>query len=114
MDHIAMPTAKAEALIAFYTRLGFRINDAAAWRAGTAHIFSIRIGDAKINVHPEGYTARLHGPSSTPGGADICLVWDGSVEACRKMLTAAGGAHHRGSGAAPGCPRRWRAPRRHS
>jgi catechol 2,3-dioxygenase-like lactoylglutathione lyase family enzyme len=90
IDHIAMPTADAERLIAFYKRLGFTINDEAEWRAGKARIFSIQIGDSKINVHPEGFTARLRGPEAVPGCGDICFVWDGTVEACQKMLADAG------------------------
>ena len=91
IDHIAMPTADAERLIAFYKRLGFTINDEDAWRAGDAAAFSIQIGDlTKINVHPEGYTASLRGPTAVPGSADICFVWDGTAEACARWLTAAG------------------------
>ena len=91
IDHIAMPTADAERLMAFYKRLGFAINDEDAWRAGDANAFSIQIGDStKINVHPEGYTASLRGPTAVPGSADICFVWDGDAESCRHWLTAAG------------------------
>ena len=90
IDHIAMPTANAERLIAFYKRLGFTINDEEEWRAGTANIFSIQIGDSKINVHPEGYVAGLRGPSAVPGCGDICFVWDGTVEECREWLAEAG------------------------
>ena len=91
IDHIAMPTANAERLIAFYKSLGFTINDEDAWRAGDAAAFSIQIGDStKINVHPEGYTASLRGPTALPGSADICFVWDGSAEDCARWLTAAG------------------------
>ena len=45
IDHLAMPTANAERLIAFYKKLGFEINDEEEWRAGKANIFSIQIGD---------------------------------------------------------------------
>ena len=91
IDHIAMPTANAERLIAFYKRLGFTINDEDAWRAGDAAAFSVQIGDStKINVHPEGYTASLRGPTAVPGSADICFVWDGTAEDCARWLTAAG------------------------
>ena len=86
IDHIAMPTANAERLIDFYKRLGFTINDEAEWRAGTANIFSIQVGDSKINVHPEGYVAGLRGPAAMPGSADICFVWDGTVEDCQDWL----------------------------
>lgn len=97
-DHIAMPTADAERLIAFYQRLGFTINDLAAWRAGEVGIFSIQVGDSKINVHPEGYTATLRGPMAVPGCADLCFVWDGTAEECQQMLADAGVEVIRGPG----------------
>ena len=70
IDHIAMPTADIERLIAFYKRLGFAINDEAEWRAGKANIVSIQVGNSKINVHPEGYhrgAARTNGGSGQRG-----------------------------------------------
>ena len=90
IDHIAMPTANAERLIQFYKKLGFTINDEAEWRAGTANIFSIQVGDSKINVHPERYVAGLRGPTAVPGCTDICFVWDGTVEECQEWLAEAG------------------------
>ena len=98
LDHIAMPTANAERLIEFYKGLGFAINDEAAWRAGEVGIFSIQVGDSKINVHPEGYTATLRGPTAVPGCADICFVWEGTAEECQQMLAAAGVEVIRGPG----------------
>ena len=90
IDHIAMPTANAERLLAFYKKLGFAINDEEEWRAGTARMFSIQIGESKINVHPERFMANLRGPTAVPGCTDICFVWDGTVEECEEMLADAG------------------------
>ena len=90
IDHIAMPTANAERLIEFYKSIGFKINDEDAWRAGDANAFSIQVGDSKINVHPEGYTASLRGPTAVPGSADICFVWNGTADECSRMLEEAG------------------------
>ncbi len=90
IDHIAMPTANAERLIEFYKRLGFTVNDEKEWRAGEANAFSIQVGYSKINVHPEGYTASLRGPTAVPGCADICFVWDGTADECKGMLEKAG------------------------
>ncbi len=90
IDHIAMPTSNAENLIAFYKKLGFHINDEAEWRAGNLPAFSIQVGDSKINVHPEGYTAALRGPTAVPGSADICFVWNGTAADCVQMLNDAG------------------------
>jgi catechol 2,3-dioxygenase-like lactoylglutathione lyase family enzyme len=47
------------------------------------------VGDSKINVHPEGYTASLRGPTAVPGCADICFVWEGTVEECQRKLKEA-------------------------
>ena len=110
IDHIAMPTANAKRLLAFYKKLGFPINKEAEWRAGTSPTFSIQVGESKINVHPEGYTASLRGPTATPGCTDICFVWDGTVEACQKMLEAAGITIIRGPVARPGGRGRGTAP----
>ena len=90
IDHVAMPTANAERLIGFYKKLGFEINDEAEWRAGTANVFSIQIGESKINVHPERYMANLRGPTAVPGCMDLCFVWDGTVEECQRILAEAG------------------------
>ena len=98
IDHLAMPTANTERLLEFYKRLGFAINDEAEWRAGTPSIFSIQVGDSKINVHPEGYTASLRGPTAVPGCADICFVWDGTVEECQAWLAESGVEVIRGPG----------------
>ena len=90
IDHIAMPTANAERLITFYKKLGFPINNEEKWRSGEVPTFSVQVGDSKLNVHPEGHTASLRGPTATPGCADICFVWDGSVAECQQMLQEAG------------------------
>lgn len=102
IDHIAMPTANAERLLAFYKRLGFLINNEDAWRAGAVPTFSIQVGDSKINVHPEGYVAQLRGPTATPGCTDICFVFVGTVEECENMLRDAGVPIIRGPVARPG------------
>ena len=110
IDHLAMPSANAERLLEFYKRLGFAINDEAEWRAGTASIFSIQVGDSKINVHPEGYTASLRGPTATPGCGDTCFVWDGTVEEYQAWLAESGVEVIRGPGPRKGARARGSLP----
>ncbi len=98
IDHIAIPTANAERLIAFYKKLGFVINDEQEWRAGKVNIFNIQVGDSKINVHPEGYVADYRGPTAVPGCGDICFVWNGTVDECVALLNDAGIEIIRGPG----------------
>jgi catechol 2,3-dioxygenase-like lactoylglutathione lyase family enzyme len=89
-DHIALPTAHPEELLAFYKALGFTSPDEDAWRAGRYPIFSIACGDNKINVHPPGFTANLRGPTAVPGCGDLCFVWEGTLASLRGALDAAG------------------------
>lgn len=110
LDHVAMPTANAERLIAFYKKLGCEINDEEAWRKGEANIFSIQIGESKINVHPERYMASLRGPTAVPDCMDICFVWGGTVEECQQMLAEAGVEVVRGPVQRPGGRQRGKAP----
>ena len=110
IDHMAMPTANAEELIAFYKKLGFEINDEVEWRAGKTSIFSIQAGDSKITVHPEGFTARLRGDPAVPGSADICIVRVGPAEESHQMQADAGVEIIRGPGPRKGARARGSLP----
>jgi catechol 2,3-dioxygenase-like lactoylglutathione lyase family enzyme len=89
IDHVVAPTADAERFLAFYKRLGFETNGEEAWREGRANTFSIQVGESKINVHPQGFIAERRGVTATPGCLDICFVFEGAVDECRRMLEAA-------------------------
>jgi catechol 2,3-dioxygenase-like lactoylglutathione lyase family enzyme len=89
-DHIALPTAHPEDLLAFYGSLGFGSTDVDEWRAGRFPIFSIACGDNKINLHPPGLDANLRGPTAVPGCGDICFVWEGGLASVLDMLATAG------------------------
>ena len=92
-DHVVLPTADPEALLAFYKRLGFTVLREAEWRAGKALMFSLACGDNKINVHPpdvwQSGRFSLRGPAAVPGCGDICFVWDGGLEDLAAWLKAA-------------------------
>ena len=96
VDHLAFPTEDGERLAAFYAAVGFTVKGLEEWRAGTTPIFSIAAGDQKINVHPETMTPRrgnpwyLRGDTAEPGSADLCVVWDGGVDALLAMLADGG------------------------
>ena len=93
-DHAAIPAGDAEAMIAFYRRLGFTILGEAEWRSGASRIFSIVFGDSKINVHGPDFWPQpeftLRGPTAVPGCGDFCFVWAGGLEALQETLAAAG------------------------
>jgi catechol 2,3-dioxygenase-like lactoylglutathione lyase family enzyme len=89
LDHVALPTADGERFMAFYKRLGFTTVDEDEWRSGRYPIFSLACGDNRINIHPNGFTANLRGPTAVPGCGDLCFVWEGGYQALLQMLTDA-------------------------
>lgn len=96
IDHVALPTADAGRLLAFYRRLGFGVLGEAEWRAGTGSICAITCGDQKISVHPEtlvalrGHPAYLRGPTAEPGCGDLCFVWEGGIDGLLATLDEVG------------------------
>ena len=96
LDHVGLPTADAERLLAFYKALGFGVAGEAEWRAGDALIFSIVCGDNKINVHPEGMIPfrgqswYQMGATSEPGSGDMCFVWEGGIDSLLTRMSELG------------------------
>jgi catechol 2,3-dioxygenase-like lactoylglutathione lyase family enzyme len=92
-DHVALPTDKPEAMIAFYGALGFAVPDVEKWRAAGVPFFSIHFGNQKINIHAPALHQRgdftLRGPTARPGCGDLCFVWEGGAEKLRETLAAA-------------------------
>lgn len=92
-DHVALPTAKPEEMIAFYRALGFTVPDFEKWQAAGVPFFSIQFGNQKINVHaPELWRSdqfTLRGPTARPGCGDLCFVWEGGTEKLHETLAAA-------------------------
>ena len=83
LDHVAVPIANVEAMLAFYVALGFTV------RRGE-RLHSIHFGDNRMNFHApslwndERFT--LRGPTARPGCGDFCFVWQGSVESIVEHL----------------------------
>lgn len=94
LDHVALPTERAEEMIRFYGLLGFVVPDIETWRGSEQVFFSVHFGAQKINFHapPLWRDANfdLRGPASRPGCGDLCFVWDGGSEDLRERLASAG------------------------
>lgn len=89
LDHVAIPVNEMEPMLAFYSSIGFTIDEEMA-----PYLWSVCQGDMKINLHaPRTWQSAkfdLRGPTAEPGCGDLCMVWDGSQEALQEMLEAAG------------------------
>ena len=100
IDHWVIVVGDVERTLDFYGRLGFEI----AWepRPGRAAMPTIRIGATqKINVHGSDWPARpgyLGARHPRVGGADLCLVWDGTVQEVLDLLARNGIAVESGPG----------------
>ena len=96
VDHVALPVAEMEAMLAFYRRLGFPVVGEAEWRAGTRPLVTIQVGAQKINLHApalwQNSAFTLRGPAALPGCGDLCVVWDGDLAGLQATLEAAGAA----------------------
>ena len=94
-DHVVIPTADPEAMLAFYKRLGFtcdprgrvarrQVTSCSRWRLAITRSTCIR--------RRSGRAARftLRGPTAVPGCGDFCFVWDGTIEEAAAWLKDAG------------------------
>ena len=92
IDHWVIVVHDLERTLDFYRRLGFAI--AYEQRPGRPDMATIRINPAqKINVHGPEAPARpgyLGARQPTPGGADFCLEWEGTVEEVVALLKRQG------------------------
>src|SRR5713226_2679732 len=86
-DHVALPMQNVEAMLAFYRRLGFQVNEGA--QSCSAHF-----GAQMINFHRpslwQNATFALRAPAARPPCGDLCFVWDGTPDALKAMLEKAG------------------------
>ena len=86
-DHVALPMANTEAMLAFYRALGWDMVE-------SADAFSVYFGDNKINFHrpahwqDKRFTNRA--PAAVPPCGDLCFVWEGTAESLKVMLDRAG------------------------
>ena len=82
-DHVAAPMRDVEAMVSFYRRLGFRVNEGRG-------ICSVHFGDQKINFHRprvwQDPSVTLRAQGAEPPCGDFCFVWDGSKADLQGML----------------------------
>lgn len=88
LDHVAVPVNDMDAMVAFYTAIGFSVDDSMA-----PLLISVCCGDMKLNLHyPRLWQSKkfdLRGPTAVPGCGDVCMVWDGNEAELVEMLSEA-------------------------
>jgi catechol 2,3-dioxygenase-like lactoylglutathione lyase family enzyme len=85
-DHVALPMANTDAMIAFYRALGCDIKE-------TAAAYSVYFGENMINFHRpsrwQDKTFTNRAPAAVPPCGDLCFVWEGSAQSLRALLDRA-------------------------
>lgn len=85
LDHVALPMQNTDAMIAFYRSLGLEVKEG-------QFLVQVYIGNQMLNLHrPELWQSgfSLRAGAATPPCGDICLVWDGSADALKRLLDEA-------------------------
>ena len=86
-DHAAVPMLNTDAMIAFYRKLGFQVNE-------NANAVVVYVGRNMINFHrPSRWqdgTFTLRAPKAAPPCGDFCFVWDGTAAQLKAWIDAAG------------------------
>jgi catechol 2,3-dioxygenase-like lactoylglutathione lyase family enzyme len=85
-DHVALPMANTDAMIAFYKGLGCDVRE-------TPTACSVYFGDNMINFHRparwQDKTFTNRAPAAVPPCGDLCFVWEGSAQSLKDMLDRA-------------------------
>ena len=88
-DHVAITVADVDVTIDFYRKvLGAELLLEDLWRAGKMPIALIAIGANRLSLHPAAAPARPHALAPTPGSADLCFRWEGTIAEAIAQLGA--------------------------
>jgi catechol 2,3-dioxygenase-like lactoylglutathione lyase family enzyme len=88
-DHVAITVADVDATVDFYTSvLGAEPLLLDRWKSGELPVALLQIGASRLSVHPAAAPAAPHATVPTPGSADLCFRYDGSVESILETLEA--------------------------
>ena len=82
-DHAAVPMQRADAIVAFYRKLGFPMTE-------NENAVSVYVGSQMINFHRptrwQDPAFTLRAPGAKPPSGDFCFVWDGTAAALKTWL----------------------------
>jgi catechol 2,3-dioxygenase-like lactoylglutathione lyase family enzyme len=90
-DHVAITVADVDVTVDFYARvLGAEPLYLERWQAGEMPVALLQLGGARMSVHPAAAPASPHAEAPTPGSADLCFRYEGTVEEILATLEANG------------------------
>lgn len=88
-DHVAITVADVEATLRWYERvLGATPLLLERFLAGELPVALLQVGASRLSVHPASAPAAPHAVAPTPGSADLCFRYAGTVEQILADLAA--------------------------
>ncbi len=90
-DHLAITCADVDGSIAFYERvLGAQQVFPDEWASGAIPVAILRVGANAFSLHRAERPVDPKAMHPTPGAVDLCLRWEGPIEAAIAHLEAQG------------------------
>jgi catechol 2,3-dioxygenase-like lactoylglutathione lyase family enzyme len=86
LDHIAITVADIDVSCNFYRSLFGATQVFEYAIAGKPAVRQLYLGGARLSVHQAGNGVELVAKRPTPGSADICMRWSGSIESAAALL----------------------------
>jgi catechol 2,3-dioxygenase-like lactoylglutathione lyase family enzyme len=91
LDHVAITVADVEVTLDWFERaLGAERLHHDLFISGAIPIALLQVGSSRLSIHPASAPAAPHALVPTPGSADLCFRWSGSVEDAAAAMAAAG------------------------
>lgn len=84
LDHLVLTVADVDATVAFYERIGMRLERFDGDR------LALRFGKQRIHLHRAGGEIEPHAQRPQPGSADLCFLVEGRVDDVERKLREAG------------------------
>jgi catechol 2,3-dioxygenase-like lactoylglutathione lyase family enzyme len=84
LDHLVLTVAEVDATVAFYERIGMRLERFDGDR------IALRFGQQRIHVHRAGAEIEPHARRPQPGSADLCFLVDRPIADVERELREAG------------------------
>ena len=91
LDHVAITVNDVERTLRFYEDvLGERALYEGLFREGKIPVALLQVGQSRLSVHPAAKPAEPHADAPTPGSADLCFRFDGSIADAEALLCSKG------------------------
>lgn len=91
LDHVAITVADVAATVSWYERvLGATPLHFDLWLDGKIPVALLQLGASRLSIHPAANPAAPFAQRPTPGSADLCFRWNGTIGMALEQLRVNG------------------------